>query len=346
MTPQLPVTPAPHMRPLTSVPGVMRTVLLALIPGIGAYVYAFGPGLLINLVIATTAACAAEGLALMLRGHDVRHGLSDGSALVTGVLIALALPPLLPWWIPTIAAAAAMVFGKQLFGGLGNNLFNPAMVGYVIVLLSFPSEMVQWLPPRGGDADAFQLGLAAHIGYAFTGRLPTDTALDAITQATPLDLLRVGLANMQTVSEVRVGPLFGIYGGTGWQLTTTAFALGGALLLARRVISWHIPVAVCLGVLLPALLFYLVEPSRFPGPGHHLFNGATLLGAFFIATDPVTAAASHRGRLYYGAGIGLLTYAIRTWGGYADGLAFAVLLMNAAVPLIDRVTRPRIYGRR
>jgi electron transport complex protein RnfD len=345
MTREFPISSAPHIRPVTSVPAVMRTVLVALLPAIAAYVWSFGPGLVLNLAVAAVSAYAAESLVLRIRGRDAWRAVSDGSALVTAALIAFALPPLLPWWVPAIAAVAAIVLGKQLFGGLGYNLFNPAMVGYVIVLLSFPSEMIQWLAPRGVAGDWTHLTLLEHLSYAATGGLPAALTVDGVTQATPLDLVRLGLANMQTVPEIRIGPLFGDYGGTGWQLTTTAVALGGALLLVRRVISWHIPLAVCAGVVLPAILFHLIDTSRFPGPGHHVFNGATLLCAFFIATDPVTAAASNRGRLYYGAGIGALTYAIRTWGGYADGVAFAVLLMNAAVPLIDRVTRPRIYGR-
>ena len=278
--------------------------------------------------------------------HDAWRALSDGSALVTAVLIAFALPPLLPWWVPAIAAVAAIVLGKQLFGGLGYNLFNPAMVGYVIVLLSFPSEMIQWLAPRGAAGDWTHLTLLEHLSYAASGRLPDALTIDAVTQATPLDLVRLGLANMQTVQEIRVGPLFGAYGGTGWQLTTIAIALGGALLLVQtrdQLGTFRSPSA--RASCCRRYVFYLIDTSRFPGPGHHVFNGATLLCAFFIATDPVTAAASKRGRLYYGAGIGALTYAIRTWGGYADGVAFAVLLMNAAVPLIDRATRPRIYGR-
>ncbi len=345
MTHRFPTSPAPHMRPLTSVPRVMTTVLVALVPGIAAYVWSFGTGLLINMAVAVSSACAAESLLLLLRRGEIRATLADGSACVTAVLIAFALPPLLPWWIPAIAAAAAIVLGKQLFGGLGSNPFNPAMVGYVIVLLSFPTEMVQWLAPSGALEQSPELGFIAQLAYAFTGQLPAELSIDAVTQATPLDLMRVGLANMQTVPEIHVGGLFGAYGGTGWRLIATAFALGGCLLLQQRIIGWQIPVTVCVGIALPALLLHIVDASRFPGPTHHLLNGATMLGAFFIATDPVTAAASDRGRLYYGAGIGVLTYTIRTWGGYADGVAFAVLLMNAAVPLIDRVTRPRIYGR-
>jgi len=342
---EFPESPAPHMHPLTSVPVVMRSVLYALTPAVVVTVWVFGPGIVVNMAIAAVSAAATEATILKLRQRAIRPGLADGSALVTAALIAFALPPLLPWWIPALAAGIAILLGKQLFGGLGSNPFNPAMVGYVVVLLSFPAEMIQWLAPRGVADPAAGITLGSHLAFTFTGILPETVTVDAITQATPLDLMRLGLANMQTVDEVSTSPLFGALGGKGWQLSSVAVALGGLYLLARRVIGWRIPVAVLAGVAIPALLFHLIDTSRFAGPGHHLFNGATMLGAFFIATDPVTAAASDRGKVYYGAGIGVLTYAIRTWGGYADGLAFAVLLMNATVPLLDQFTRPRVYGR-
>jgi electron transport complex protein RnfD len=339
-----PLSSAPHMRPIASVPVVMRTVLYALIPGLIAYVWSFGWGVLVNLVIATSAAIGTESLVLKLRGRELAAALEDGSAIVTAALLVFALPPLLPWWLPVVAATVAILLGKQIYGGIGANLFNPAMVGYVVVLISFPAEMIQWLAPQGHGLTSVDLGLAAHLAYTFSGHLPAGIAIDAVTQATPLDVVRLGLANMQTVSEIRVSPLFGTYGGVGWQLTATCIALGGFFLLYRRIIRWQIPVAVLAGILIPATLLFVIDTSRYASPAFHLFSGATLLGAFFIATDPVTAAATDRGRLYYGAGIGILTFAIRTWGGYPDGVAFAVLLMNAAVPLIDRYTRPRIYG--
>ena len=332
------------MRPFTGVPAVMRTVVLALIPGLALYIWSFGWGIAVNLTIAVAAAMGAEAIFMRLRHRDFRPALRDGSAIVTGVLLAFALPPLLPWWVPALAATSAIVLGKQLYGGLGTNLFNPAMVGYVIVLISFPVEMVQWVAPRGTGLTIGELGLLDHVVYSLAGNLPDGRAIDAVTQATPLDVVKLGLGNMQTVGEIRVGPLFGGFGGTGWQATNIAIALGGLYLLYRGIIRWQIPTAVLLGLLLPATLFYLADTSRFPSPAFHLLSGATLLGAFFIATDPVSAAGTDRGRLYYGAGIGVLTYAIRTWGGYPDGFAFAVLLMNAAVPLIDRFTQPRIYG--
>lgn len=339
------IAPAPHVPPPAGVPVYMRRVLYALVPASGAYVWFFGAGLFFNFAFAAAAALAAEALMLRLRGRPVRPGLRDGTALVTAALLAFAIPPLVQWWVPATGAAAAIVVGKHLYGGLGRNLFNPAMVGYVILLISFPVQMTQWIPPRMGDLDYQHLGAAATLGYSLTGRLPRDADMDALTRATPLDIVKEGLHEQRTFPELRASPLFGDFGGRGWEWVNNFIALGGLYLLYVGIIRWHIPVALLLGLLVPATLFYLFDPGRFASPGFHLFSGASMLGAFFIATDPVSAATSDRGRLIYAAGIGVLTYAIRTWGGYPDGLAFAVLLMNGAVPLIDRYTKPRIYGR-
>ena len=337
--------PAPHTPPTAGVPLVMRRVLYALAPAGAVYVWFFGMGFLINFGLASAAALLAEGAVLKLRGRSTRRSLRDGSALVTAALLTFAIPPVVPWWIPAAGSAAAIVIAKQLYGGLGKNFFNPAMVGYVLLLMSFPVEMTQWIPPRMGDIDYTHLSFAQNLRYSFTGRLPPELTLDAVTRATPLDLVKEGLRAGQTFAGIRGGSLFGDFGGRGWEWINNFVVLGGLYLLYMGVIRWHIPVAMLAGVMIPATVLHLLDPSGFAAPGFHLFSGATLLGAFFIATDPVSAAVGTRGRLIYGSGIGLLTYAIRTWGGYPDGVAFAVLLMNAAVPLIDRYTRPRIYGR-
>ncbi|MEE8237513.1 MAG: electron transport complex subunit RsxD [Gammaproteobacteria bacterium] len=336
--------PAPHLTPTTSVPLVMRRVLYALVPATIVYTWHFGWGLLINIVIAVAAALAAEALMLRARRRPIRPGLADATAAVTAVLLAFAIPPLAPWWLPALGAGLAIVLAKHLYGGLGSNLFNPAMVGYAILLISFPVEMTQWLPPVGLDPSTPQLGFWANLNYAVTGHTPSGLGIDALTQATPLDQVKDGLGQMRTLDAIQVGPLFGSYGGRGWEWINGCFALGGLYLLYRGVIRWHIPASLLAGLLACAAAFHAVDPSRYLSPGFHLFSGATLLGAFFIATDPVTAAATDRGRLIFGAAIGAITYAIRTWGGYPDGLAFAVLLMNATVPVLDRYTRPRIYG--
>jgi Na+-translocating ferredoxin:NAD+ oxidoreductase subunit D len=339
------VAPAPHARPVASVPLVMRRVLYALAPAAAAHIWYFGPGYAINFVIAAAAALLTEAAVLRLRGRETQRALNDGSAFVTAALLSFAIPPLVPWWIPAFGAAAAIALAKQLYGGLGKNLFNPAMVGYVLLLVSFPVEMTQWIPPRMGDLDYQHLNLLGTLNYTLTGRLPAESTIDALTRATPLDLVKEGLRAGRQFSGIRAGSLFGDFGGRGWEWINNFIALGGLYMLYLGTIRWHIPVAVFAGVLVPATVLYALAPGNFAPPWFHLFSGATMLGAFFIATDPVSAAESVRGRLIYGASIGILTYAIRTWGGYPDGLAFAVLLMNAAVPLIDRYTRPRIYGR-
>lgn len=336
--------PVPHIPATTNVPLVMRRVLYALVPATITYTWFFGWGLLINMVIAVGAALAAEAFMLRARRRAIGPGLADASAAVTAVLLAFAIPPLAPWWLPALGAGLAVILGKHLYGGLGSNLFNPAMVGYAILLISFPVEMTQWLPPLGVDLDIQHPGFWANLNYAVTGYIPAGLGVDAFTQATPLDQVKEGLGQLRTLDEIQSGPLFGFYGGQGWEWINGCFALGGLYLLYRGVIRWHIPLSLLGGLLGFAATFHALDPSRYSSPGFHLFSGATLLGAFFIATDPVTAASSDRGRLIFGAGIGTVTYAIRTWGGYPDGLAFAVLLMNATVPLLDRYTRPRIYG--
>ena len=335
---------APHAKPLNSVPRIMQRVLYALVPAAAVYTWLFGFGLLINFALAAAAAMLTEAAILLLRRRPVRRTLGDCSALVTAALLAFALPPLLPWWVPALGGAVGIALAKQLYGGLGKNLFNPAMVAYVLLLASFPILMTQWLPPRMGDIDYRPLDFVSQLRYSMLEELPADRTVDAYTRATPLDAVKDGLRSQLTFQELRAGSLIGTFGGRGWEWVNNMIILGGLYLLYAGIIRWQIPVAVLAGLLMPALVFHLFDPARYPDPGFHLFSGAAVLGAFFIATDPVSAATSDRGRLYYGAGVGILTYAIRTWGGYPDVIAFAVLLMNAAVPLIDRYTQPRIYG--
>jgi electron transport complex protein RnfD len=237
-----------------------------------------------------------------------------------------------------------MVVAKHLYGGLGFNLFNPAMVGYVVVLVAFPTYMNVWVAPRIGDIDYQQLGLLQTLFYTLTGTLPDGMTVDAISRATPLDSMKSGLNNLRTVAEVRAGPLMGDFGGRGWEWIGNFLGLGGIWLLIKKVIRWQIPAGVMAGLFLPATIMFMAGADTHPSPLFHWFSGGAILCAFFIATDPVTAAASPKGRFIYGFGIGFLTWAIRTWGAYADGVAFAVLLMNMTVPLLDKYTRPHIIG--
>ncbi len=334
--------PAPHLPARNSVSRVMGLVCIALVPAAAVHVFLFGPGLLINALLAVATALACEGAVLRLRGRDAAAALRDNSALVLALLLAFALPPLCPWWVTVTATAFATVVAKQLYGGLGFNTFNPAMAGYAAALVSFPEAMTRWpvttLAPDGYAAPGWGQSLAAIL----TGRPPAGMDWDAMTMATPLDQVQVELGMRRMISEVMAPE--NLVGEAGWIALQLAIVAGGLALLYLRVIRWHIPVAVLAGTLVCATVLRLVDADAYLSPWFHLTHGATLLGAFFIATDPVSAAASRRGRLVYGAGIGVLLVLIRSYGAYPDSLAFAVLLMNCAVPLIDHYTVPRAYG--
>jgi len=329
---------SPHLPATGSVSRMMSFVLLALLPGSLCAAWLFGWGVLVNILLAGLAAIAAEAAMLLARRRPVLPVLQDGSALLTGVLLALALPPLAPWWIPVIGSLFAIVIAKQLYGGLGYNPFNPAMAGYVVLLISFPRELSLW--PATGQV----LGLQDTLLLVFAGSLPDTTTLDAITMATPLDAVKTRLGLSETLTEIRASAVFGSFAGAGWEWLNLWFLLGGLWLLQQKIIKWQIPAGMLGGLFLTALLFYAWNPDIYASPLFHLFSGAAMLGAFFIATDPVSASTTPHGRLYYGFGIGVLTYVIRTWGGYPDGVAFAVLLMNMAAPTIDYYTRPRVFG--
>jgi len=320
----------------------MLRVLLALCPATLAHIWFFGPGLAFNMAIAVTACVGGEALILRLRQRPVGPALGDLSAVVTGVLLAFCLPPLTPWWITVCGGVFAIVFAKQLYGGLGFNPFNPAMAGYAVVLISFPVEMTRWLAPR--ELTETVPGVFSSLKSVLTGKPPGAASWDGMTMATPLDFAKTEIARLQTMPEIRADAMFGVFAGLGWEWIANWVAIGGIWLIYKGVIRWHIPVTMLATLGLCAFIFWVADPGKFGSPGFHVFGGAAMLGAFFIATDPVSAATTTRGRVIYAAGIGLLTYVIRTWGGYPDGVAFAVLLMNLCVPLIDRYTRPRIYG--
>lgn len=336
---------APHVIAGYSVPRVMFQVLLALVPVALAHIVLLGPGLLVQLAVACVTALLAEAFALRWRGRDALPALKDGSVLVTACLLALSVTPLLPWWLTALGTALAVLLGKHVFGGLGQNPFNPAMVGYAILLVSFPLEMTRWPVPLDVP-DAHSWTELARMTFAAVFGAGTGTRWDGYTGATMLDAVRTGLDLRYTLPEIQArSDVTGAIGARGFAWINVAALAGGLYLLARRLVRWHIPVAVLAGLLVPASIFHALDPGAHLGAGAHAFAGATMLAAFFIATDPVSAATSDRGRLWYGAGVGLLAWIIRTWGGYPDGFAFAVLLMNLAVPFIDRYTVPRIHGR-
>jgi len=332
----------PHLPPINTVAGTMREVLYALVPGVLAHIWFFGPGIVFQIALACGFALAFEALMLKARGRALRPFINDYSAPVTAVLFALSVPPLAPWWVAFTGMLFAIVVAKHLYGGLGYNLFNPAMVGFAAVIIAFPIELSQWLAPRSLAPGLPGLGQSAWT--ILTGRLPEALAWDAISQATPLDALKTGVSENRLVTEIRNSEIFGDFGGLGWEWIANCYAAGGLWLIYRRVISWHVPVAVLATVILVSTPMWLFGPDTNPSPPQHIFSGALVLAAFFIATDPVSGSATMRGRLVFGAGVAVLTLAIRRFGGYPDGVAFAILLMNMAVPLIDRLTRPRAYG--
>jgi electron transport complex protein RnfD len=333
---------SPYLTGSSGVSIIMMKVLLALVPGIAAYVWVFGSGVLVSLALASATALVAEAAMLKLRERPIKPFLMDGSALLTAWLLALALPPLAPWWLVVVGTLFAIVVGKQLYGGLGYNPFNPAMIGYAVLLISFPAIMTQWPAPL--ELAKAQLGFADQLHYIFGRVLPDGVLVDAISSATPLDYLKTQLTLQHAIGEIGQSPVFGVLGSRGGEIVMGAYLLGGLYLLQQRIISWHVPVAFLGTLALMAGVFHLVDSAHYAGPLFHLFSGASILGAFFIATDPVSGPTTPRGKLVFAAGIGLLTWLIRTKGGYPDGVAFAVLLMNLCVPLIDAYTQPRVFG--
>ncbi|OGV72979.1 MAG: electron transport complex subunit RsxD [Methylophilales bacterium RIFCSPHIGHO2_02_FULL_57_10] len=320
----------------------MLKVLLALVPGIAAYVWMFGSGILVSLVLASITAIVSEAVMLKLRRRPVMPFLLDGSALVTAWLLALALPSLAPWWLIVVGTLFAIVIAKQLYGGLGYNPFNPAMVGYAVLLISFPVLMTQWPAPLA--IAGAKLSFIDQWHYIFNRILPDGVGLDAISSATPLDTLKTQLRLQHSMAEITAATMFGALGGKGGELVAGAYLLGGLYLLQQRIISWHIPAAFLGALALMAGAFHLIDSAQYAGPVFHLFSGAAMLCAFFIATDPVSGPTTPKGKLVFAAGVGVLTYFIRVFGGYPDGVAFAVLLMNICVPLIDAHTQPRVFG--
>lgn len=305
----------------------MGLVLLACAPGLLALLWLHGWGLLLNLLLTSVGALATEAGLLMLMQRPVRVALSDDSALVTATLLAIALPAYAPWWLPLIAASSAIAIGKHLYGGVGKNPFNPAMLGYALVLLSFPIAMTQWPAPQPLD-----LGSSLHQVFG----IASSTQPDAWVQATVLD----GLRNNRSLTMDELfaqHPGFGHFGGKGTEWASLGFLLGGVFLLQRKVFSWHAPVGLLSSLFIISLFCWNGSGSDSHGsPLLHLLSGSTLFAAFFIVTEPVSGPRSPKARLLFGAGVGALIYLIRTWGSYPDGIAFAVLLMNLAVPALER----------
>ncbi len=303
---------------------MMRQVIYALILGVSVSYYFFGWGIMLQIVLAVTTAIAVESIFLKIRKQPISPAISDGSAALTGFLLAISIPTIAPWWIIVVGVSFAIIFGKQLYGGLGNNPFNPAMLGYAFLLISYPLQMTTW----AGDFVTFTQAFEVIFNL---------NPVDALSGATRLDDVKTQLALGKIISELSVHS-------TAQAWINAGFLLGGLYLLVRRVIFWHIPLAFLSGIVITAFLLSFGDTEHYLPIQNHLMLGGTMLGAFFIATDPVSACTTPKGRLIYGFFIGMLIVIIRTFGNYPDGVAFAVLLMNITVPLIDYYTQPKVFG--
>lgn len=345
-------SPHTHSGKLTA--RIMLWVILAMMPALGAQIYYFGMGVTIQIALAVTTALLAEFIAMKLRGKKPMAYLADFSVVLTALILAMAIPPYAPYWVIIIGTLCAVLLGKHVYGGLGQNPFNPAMIGYVILLISFPLQMTTWMPPiellqePPTFADSLSLVLSGLTTDGFT-LSQLAHSIDGITQATPLDSAKIFYATHSSLNdfyELVKMPIF-MQNGTdfaqGWWQVNAAFFIGGVFLILKRTIHWQIPVAML------TTFFCLATVTAFAGGTHlsavsQLFSGAMMFGAFFIATDPVTASITPKGKIVFGALVGLLVYLIRYHGNYPDGVAFAILLSNICVPLIDHYTRPRVAG--
>jgi len=335
---------SPFIAQPSSVSQIMLRVLLALIPGIALYVWYFGPAILVSITLASITALATEAAMLKLRERPIKPFLSDNSALLTAWLLALSIPPLAPWWMVVVGTAFAIAVSKHLYGGLGSNPFNPAMIGYAVLIISFPVHMTHWLTPHA--LGGVELSFVEQMNYIFNGVLPNSLTLDAITMATALDTMKTQLHLGLSVSDIRDMPIYGRLAGKGSEMVAIGFAIGGLYLIFTRIISWHLPVAYLAALFATAGLFHLVDPQHYVTPLFHWFSGAAMIGAFFILTDPVTSPTTAKGKIIFAVGAGVLTYLIRAFGGFPDGMAFATLLMNICVPLIDAYTQPKVFGKK
>jgi electron transport complex protein RnfD len=308
---------SPHARNTESVRKVMATVIVALIPAVVAGTIFFGLRALAVMAASVAACLIFEGLAVKVAGKPVKETLLDGSAIITGLLVAMNLPSNLPFWMVIVGALVAVVLGKHVYGGLGNNPFNPALVARVFLLISFPTAMTSW---------------------------PVAMGTDAVTAATPLGVLQMEGPVAALASASYLDLLVGNVGGCLGETSALALLLGGIILLVRRVISWEIPVTFIATVFIFTTITWLVAPDKHINPLWHILSGGVMLGAWFMATDMVTSPVTRKGMLLFGAGCGFFTCIIRLWAGYPEGVSFAILIMNGLVPLIDRYLAPTKFG--
>lgn len=322
----LKISGSPHVHSDQSVKKIMWFVVLALLPAMLVSVWYFGIGALL-VTLTSVAACVLFEFLIqrfLLKGSLT---LGDGSAVITGLLLAFNVPSNLPLWQIVIGAAVAIGIAKMTFGGLGKNPFNPALIGRVFLLISFPVDMTTWPKPVGGHFLA-----------------------DAVSGPTALGVIKEGLMKGESISALRDGipssmdMFVGGIGGSLGEVSAAAIILGGLFLLLTRVISWHIPFSYLATVFAFSGLLYLINPELYIDPVFHLLAGGLMLGAFFMATDMVTSPMTHAGQLVFGLGCGILTVLIRVWGAYPEGVSFAILIMNAVVPIINKGFKPKTFG--
>lgn len=322
---KLTISPSPHVHGGDSVKRNMYGVIIALLPAWATSLWFFGFGALAVTLI-SVASCVLIEFLIQKFVMKVKTTICDGSAALTGLILAFNMPSNLPWWIIVIGALVAIGVAKMTFGGLGQNIANPAILARVFLLISFPQQMTSW--PKPGQLTSYA---------------------DAATGATPLGLMKEALRDGKSVSEVADLPsttdmLLGNMGGSLGEVAAIALLIGFVILLVRRIITWHIPVAVLGTIAVLSAIFWLADPSAYPSPVFHMLTGGALLGAIFMATDYVTSPMSHSGMLVYGFGIGLLTFLIRTFGAYPEGMSFAILIMNMLTPLINTYFKPKRFG--
>jgi Na+-translocating ferredoxin:NAD+ oxidoreductase subunit D len=320
------VSPSPHIHSGESVNKIMYGVLYALIPAFLVSVYAFG---IDALIITLTAVVSCLIFEFLIQKYLLKGKLTiiDGSAAITGVLLAFNVPSSLPIWMLIVGCFVAIGIGKMSFGGLGKNPFNPALVGRVFLLMSFPAHMTQWPKPISGKLFA-----------------------DAVTGPTPLAVVKEGLATGSTIPEImsqlpKMSDMFlGIIGGSVGEISALALILGGVYMMYKKIITWHIPVSILVTIFVFAGILHIANPDIYIRPLFHILTGGVLLGAIFMATDMATSPMTAKGMLLYGVGIGIITIAIRVFGGYPEGISFGILVMNACVPLINKGTKPTLFG--
>ncbi len=328
--PRLLVQPSPLLKQAMTTAQAMREVIYALVPATLAGLWFFGLGALLVLLASIAGAVLTEWAFSPVETRKRR--LADGSGLLTGLLLGLTLPPAVPLWIAFIGGAVSIGLGKLIWGGLGYNLFNPALVGRAFLSGTFPNAMTTWSAPASGAA-FFQV-YSSNLAPPFM-----QAQYDAVSAATPLGLMK--FENQSTsLFDLMVGNTAGCIGETSGLL----LLVGGVYLLLRRDIDWRLPAGILLTVALFTAILYLVDAAHYPGPLFSVFSGGLLIGTFYMATDPVTSPLTPRGAWIFAAGVGLLVVLIRVFGGFPEGVMYAILLMNAVTPLIDRYTQPRVFG--